>query len=160
MFLQFLLPLSAIIRQPLYLTVNSLNLEVMCVWSRVVQRKAVVGSSDWCFNNLSGSHHQSPKKKKKKILLRLVNVSHYWPQQFFSGLQMIKLYYFKLKLPSHFLTKEMNLLKKIALLPLDRHLAGFLKFVVFFQPGESKITDLHQVLPHNQDIPCSKVSVK
>ena len=64
------------------------------------------------------------------------------------------------KLPSHFLTKEMNLFKKIALLPLDRHLAGFLKFVVFFQPGESKITDLHQVLPHNQDIPCSKVSVK
>ena len=43
---RFLLPLSAIIRQPLYLTVNSLNLEVMCVWSRVVQRRAVVGSSD------------------------------------------------------------------------------------------------------------------
>ena len=122
MFLQFLLPLSAIIRQPLYLTVNSLNLEVMCVWSRVVQRKAVVGSSDWCFNNLSGSHHQSPKKKKKKILLRLVNVSHYWPQQFFSGLQMIKLYCFKLKLPSHFLTKEMNLLKKL----LSYHLIGTL----------------------------------
>ena len=56
--------------------------------------------------------------------------------------------------------KRNEFIKKIALLPLDRHLAGFLKFVVFFQPGESKITDLHQVLPHNQDIPCSKVSVK
>ena len=56
--------------------------------------------------------------------------------------------------------KRNEFTKTIALLPLDRHFAGFLKFVVFFQPGESKITDLHQVLPHNQDIPCSKVSVK
>lgn len=56
--------------------------------------------------------------------------------------------------------KRNEFTKQIALLPLDRHFAGFLKFVVFFQPGESKITDLHQVLPHNQDIPCSKVSVK
>ena len=161
MFLQFLLPLSAIIRQPLYLTVNSLNLEVMCVWSRVVQRKVVVGSSDWCFNNLSGSHHQSQKKKKKKILLRLVNVSHYWPQQFFSGLHSLRWSNFiTSKATITFPYKRNEFIKKIALLPLDRHLAGFLKFVVFFQPGESKITDLHQVLPHNQDIPCSKVSVK
>ena len=101
------------------------------------------------------------KRKRKKILLRLVNVSHYWPQQFFSGLHSLRWSNFiTSKATITFPYKRNEFIKKIALLPLDRHLAGFLKFVVFFQPGESKITDLHQVLPHNQDIPCSKVSVK
>ena len=101
------------------------------------------------------------KRKRKKMLLRLVNVSHYWPQQFFSGLHSLRWSNFiTSKATITFPYKRNEFIKKIALLPLDRHLAGFLKFVVFFQPGESKITDLHQVLPHNQDIPCSKVSVK
>ena len=124
MFLQFLLPLSATIRQPLYLTVNSLNLEVMCVWSRAVQRKAVVGSSDWCFNNLSRSHHQSPKKKKKKKYClgwwMSVTTDHNSSSQDYtrSDDQTLLLQ----KLPSHFLTKEMNLLKKL----LSYHLIGTL----------------------------------
>ena len=63
----------------------------MIVQVSVVLRRTVVGSGDWCFDNLSGSHHQSqvkssPLDSDDDFRSDCRNVSHHYWQQSFSGL--------------------------------------------------------------------------